>query len=298
MNIGLFILSAFLWASAWFPIKLQLGGKVTPLWSLAYRFGIATIILLVYCIIKKYPLSLDKRQHFWFFIQSLLLFFVPFFLFYLASSYFASGIIATLFASVSIMNIINSRIFLKTPIEIKSIIGSVIGILGLCSIIFTEFIQLEDKSFWFIINGLLLTFGATLSVSWGQIVFIANLERGVPIVQTNIFGFFYSTVLFSITALVLGQMPSFDTSPTYVLSLAYLALVGTAIGFLVYFYLAERIGLDKAAYVFVLTPVIAMVISGFFEKLIWTPTTIIGASLVLIGNVIVMTKRLPARRQS
>ncbi len=290
MNIILFIISAFICGSIWFPIKFQFG-TVSLLWSLVYRFGIAAIILLGYCVIKQYPLSYDKKQHFWILIQSLLLFFISFILFYFASAYFASGIVATLYASVTIMNIINGRIFLKTPIEIKSIVGSIAGIAGLCSVIFTEFVRLEDKSYWIIINGLLLTFGATLSVSWGQIVFVANLKRGLPVIQTNAYGFVYTTILFIITALIFGEMPSFDTSLSYILSLGYLSLIGTAFGFIIYFILAERIGLDKSAYVFVLAPVIAMIISSFFEKLTWTLSTVIGVLLVLIGNIIVMTKK-------
>lgn len=147
---------------------------------------------------------------------------------------------------------------------------------------------------WFIISGLLLTFGGTLCASLGQIVFIANLKRDIPILQTNAIGFIYGTVLLAATAFILKQMPTFDSSPTYVWSLAYLTIIGTVIGFVIYCILAKRIGLDKSAYVFVLAPVLAMFFSSFLEKLIWTPSTIVGAVLVLIGNVIVMTKKLPS----
>lgn len=293
MNLLLFFISTFIWGSTWYPIKLQLG-PVPPLWSLAYRFIIAGVILLGYCLITNCSLSFNRKQHFWIFIQALFLCSINYVLFYLALNYFVSGIAATLSASVIIMNIVNSRIFLKTPIEIKSVMGGLIGIIGLCLMIFSEFASLENKPFWFIVNGLLLTFGGTLCASLGQIVFVANLRRGLPIVQTNALGFVYGSVLLVITALLLKQMPTFDTSPSYVWSLGYLSLVGTVFGFLIYFILAKRIGLDKSAYVFVIAPVLAMIFSSFLEKLIWTPSIIIGVALVLIGNVIVMTKKLPS----
>lgn len=293
MNLLLFLLSAFIWGSAWYPIKLQIG-PISPLWSLAYRFIISGIILVTYCLITNCSLSFNRKQHFWIFIQAFFLCFINYILFYLAMNYFVSGIVATLSASIIIMNVFNSRIFLKTPIELKSVIGGIIGIIGLCFMIFNEFVSLHDKSFWFIFNGLLITLGATLSVSLGQIVFIANLKRGLPIIQINALGFVYGSILLAITAFILKQMPAFDPSPSYVWSLGYLSLVGTVFGFLVYFILAKRIGLDKSAYVFVLAPVLAMAFSSFLEKLIWTPSIIMGVSLVLIGNVIVMTKKLPS----
>lgn len=293
MNLLLFFLSTFIWGSTWYPITLQFG-PVPPLWSLAYRFGIAGIILVGYCLVTKYPLSFNRRQHFWIFIQALFLCSINYVLFYLALNYLASGIAATLSASVIIMNIVNCRIFLKTPIKMKSVIGGIIGIIGLCLMIFSEFASLETKPFWFVVTGLLLTFGGTLCASLGQIVFIANLKRGLPITQTNALGFVYGSILLAVTALILKQMPVFDSSITYVWSLGYLTVVGTVFGFLVYFVLAKRIGLDKAAYVFVLAPVLALVFSSFLEKLTWTPSIIIGVALVLIGNVIVMTKKLPS----
>ncbi len=95
--------------------------------------------------------------------------------------------------------------------------------------IFSEFTSLENKPFWFIMNGLLLTFGGTLCASLGQIIFIANLKRGLPITQTNAFGFIYDGILLAITAFFLKQASTFDLSPTYIWSLGYLTLIGTCL---------------------------------------------------------------------
>lgn len=289
MSVILFIISSFIWGSTWFPIKLQLG-VVSPLWSLAYRFGIAGIILLGYCLIVRLPFRFNRKEHGRIMLQSVLLCFINYSLIYLALNFLVSGIAATITGCVLIINIINSRILLKTPISMKSVIGGIIGVVGVGCMIWTEFAGLKEESSLTIVKGLCLAFGAVLCASFGQIVLVENLKRGLPIIQINALSFVYGSIFFMITAFFVNQMPTFDLSLGYVLSLGYLSLIGTVCGFLVYFTLANRVGLDKSAYVFIVTPVFAILISSFVEKFIWTANVIIGVLLVIIGNILVMSK--------
>lgn len=290
MNIVLFIISSFIWGSTWFPIKLQLG-VVTPIWSLAYRFGAAGFILLVYCLIGKLSLKFNRKDHLRIMLQSALLCFINYNLLYLSLNYLVSGIAATITASVIIMNIINGRILLKTPVSRKSVIGGVIGIIGVVCMIWSEFSGIKEESYMGIVTGLCLAFGGVFCASLGQIVLVDNLKRGLPIIQINALSFIYGSLFFMIGALAIGQMPAFDVSLPYILSLSYLSLIGTVCGFLIYFTLAKRIGLDKTGYVFIVTPMFAMIISSFVEDLIWTPSIVLGIIFVIIGNVLVMSKR-------
>lgn len=290
MNLILFSITALIWGSTWLAIKLQLG-VVLLLWSLVYRFGIAAILLIAYCILTKRTLSFTRTEHRWIATQALFTYFLNYVLFYFATDYFISGIVATLFASIMVMNIINGRIFLGNPIELRTVFGAIVGLSGLSCIIWTEVIRLADKDFWYIFGGVALGVAGAFSASLGQIVVMFNEKRGLPMVQTNALGFAYGTFYMVTIALLLKQAPGFDTSWTYVSSLLYLATFGTVVGFLCYLTLVTRIGPEKSAYVFVLIPIIAMGISGFAENMVWTSEAVIGSALVLIGNVIVMTKK-------
>ena len=75
MNIILFITTALIWGSTWLAIKLQLG-QVLPLWSLVYRFAIAAVILMAYCIIAKHSLSFTRQQHRWIATQAVFTYFL------------------------------------------------------------------------------------------------------------------------------------------------------------------------------------------------------------------------------
>jgi drug/metabolite transporter (DMT)-like permease len=54
--------------------------------------------------------------------------------------------------------------------------------------------------------------------------------------------------------------------------------------------LLGKIGADKAAYVTLIIPVIALILSTIFEEYTWTLYAFIGVALILIGNMLVLIK--------
>ena len=82
------------------------------------------------------------------------------------------------------------------------------------------------------------------------------------------------------------------------LSLVYLALFGSVIGFGAYLTLLGRIGSDSAAYVTVLFPIVALALSTAFEDLRWSPIQLAGVGLALVGNLFVLGRiRRPRLRR-
>jgi len=73
-----------------------------------------------------------------------------------------------------------------------------------------------------------------------------------------------------------------------VLSLLYLAVPGSIVAFIAYLLLLKRVGAQPAAYVGVSTPVIAMLLSTFFEDYRWTPTALAGVALAVAGNLLAL----------
>jgi drug/metabolite transporter (DMT)-like permease len=53
--------------------------------------------------------------------------------------------------------------------------------------------------------------------------------------------------------------------------------------------LIGRIGADHAAYVMLLMPVVALIISTFFEEYQWSANAVSGVIVVLVGNLIILT---------
>jgi drug/metabolite transporter (DMT)-like permease len=72
------------------------------------------------------------------------------------------------------------------------------------------------------------------------------------------------------------------------LSLLYLALIGSVLAFLTYFALARRRGYATASYISALTPPLAMLMSTLFESRTWGVTALLGVALTLSGQVLLL----------
>jgi drug/metabolite transporter (DMT)-like permease len=112
--------------------------------------------------------------------------------------------------------------------------------------------------------------------------------RKIPLIQSNAFSMLYGSLTL-VTYISFSDISfSFDNSYSYVTSLIYLSLVASAIGFGVYLKLVGNIGADKASYVNIFTPTIALLLSTLFEDYVWSWTGLIGVILIIFGNIIVL----------
>jgi drug/metabolite transporter (DMT)-like permease len=287
-NAFLYLITVLIWGSTWLAIKFQLG-VVAPELSIAYRFGLAASILIVFSLVRRLPLRFDIKSHGFFILQGLLLFSLNYILVYLAEGYLTSGLVAIIFSLIIILNVIFGAIFLGNPIRTRVMIGAVLGLAGLAFVFWPELSSFSLSSQK--ILGMVLAFIATISASLGNVVSARNQRHDLPVVQTNAYGMLYGALFMLILAFFRGAQLEFDTSPGYILSLLYLAVFGSVIAFGSYLTLLGRIGLDRSAYVTVLFPVIALILSTFFEDLQWGMPQLLGVVLILIGNAVVLTKR-------
>ncbi|KAF7600119.1 MAG: hypothetical protein CGU29_05265 [Candidatus Dactylopiibacterium carminicum] len=93
-----------------------------------------------------------------------------------------------------------------------------------------------------------------------------------------------------IAVLLQGKPLAFDFRPTYIASLLYLALFGSVIAFAAYFTLLGRIGAGRAGYVAVAVPILALLLSGFFEGFVWRIWTVLGIASAVLGNLIMLAE--------
>ena len=138
--------------------------------------------------------------------------------------------------------------------------------------------------------GIIMCIGATISASLGNIVSARNQRAGLPVIQTNAYGMTYGSILMFGLALIRGVEFRFDPSLAYVGSLLFLAIFGSVIAFGTYLTLLGRIGPDRAGYVTVLFPIIALLLSTLFEGLSWGLAGIVGVIFVLLGNAFILVK--------
>jgi drug/metabolite transporter (DMT)-like permease len=284
---SLFLIPTLIWGSTFFVIKFQLG-EVDPTWSVSYRFLLAGLILLIYSRVKKLNLQFNTNQHGRMLLQGALLFGFNYWFVYIAEQELVSALVAIMFSCIIFLNAFFGKIFLKKSAESKVYIGAILGIIGTFLLFKQELLGLgkaDIKTFH-----LTICFISVIVASLGNITSAYNQQSGLPIIQTNAFGMLYGGLIIGIVALVSGTPPVIDLSFSYLSSLLYLSLFGSIAAFGAYLTLIGKIGADKAGYVLVVIPVIAVTLSVIFEDYQLGWHVVGGMLLILGGNVIVLRK--------
>ncbi len=287
-SVSLYVACVLIWGSTWLAITYQLG-QVPPTVSVAYRFALAAAILLAYCGARALPLRYTLRDHAWMALQGLLLFGANYVLVYLSEAHISSGLTAVIFSSMAFWNILGMRYFYQTPLRPAALLGAGLGVVGVAIVFAPELTVFSKEK-----SGMLgLTYGlaATLVASLGNITAARNQRHGLPVVQQNAFGMLYGGLLVTLFALLTGQKFVFEYTVPYSLSLLYLALFGSVLAFGGYLTLLGRIGADRAGYIAVAIPIVAVLLSTLLEDFRWHPATVLGIALCVLGNVLVLRKK-------
>ncbi len=280
--IFLYILCTLIWGSTWFVIKFQID-STSPVASVFYRFTFAFLFILIIAILRKAPLKQPLKNHRFFILQGMFLFSLNYVLTYFAEQYTNSGLIAVSSTTLVYFNMLGMSLFFKKPISKNVKIGGLLGGFGILLIFSQDLFNLKEQ--WLAITGLGINILATFSSSLGNMVSQKNHQNKIPVLVSTTYGMLYGSIITLVIGLTLGQSFYFPTTQTYLLSLGYLSLFGSVITFLSYLTLLGKVGAERAAYMSIITPVIALVISSAFEGLTWHPSMVVGIIFCLIGNV-------------
>ena len=243
-------------------------------------------MLFIWCLIRKIPLKVNLVNHAFFLAQGGLLFGLNFWTIYLAEVYLTSGIVAVIFSLLVFFNIINGRIFLNRAISAKTLIGGVMGMLGVGMLFYPEIIKysLSEGA----LTGFAMAILSVLIASLGNITATRNGQTGLSIWSINAWSMLYGSLILSIIALLSGVEFSYESTFEYTASLVYLSVFGTVLVFSAYLKLLVSMGPDRAAFTSLIIPFVAIALSTIFEDYQWTPIAVIGFLVVIIGNFIVI----------
>ncbi len=297
MNALLYGLVLLCWGTTWFAVTLQVESHVSPIVSVAWRFLLASAMVFGWCLMRRKPLRFPLSYHRNWLVIGIFLFCANFICVYYGTPYLTSGVVALIFSTITIFTIINGALWFQKPIVMRTMLGSVMGVIGLATVFSNELTATAtnaadtiDYAIAPVYVGLLLVLLGTCIASLGMLTSGKIQARNVPLMQSNAYGMLYGSLTTFAVALLFGEQISFDTRNTYLGSLVFLALFGSVVGFGVYLKLLSRIGADRAAYANVFTPIIALTISAFFEDYEWTLMNLIGITLVITGNLMVLWK--------
>jgi drug/metabolite transporter (DMT)-like permease len=220
----------------------------------------------------------------------LFLFCTNYILFYYAAGYIATGLLAVVFSMITVLNMVNAAIMFGQRIEPRVALAAGFGLVGLALTFWPDIAGHEMNRN--VLIGLGLSLLGTLSASLGNMASIALGRRNVGVVESNTVSMTIGAIASFLFAMLHGAPLTYNPAPSYSISLLFLALFATVIGFASFLTLARRIGAARAAYSSVLFPILALALSAWFEDYHPQPVALLGVALILVGNVFAL-RRVP-----
>src|SRR5437762_2700607 len=116
-----------------------------------------------------------------------------------------------------------------TPITARALTGAVLGVGGVALLFLPELTS--TRAGGDTVLGIAYTLGGTAVATGGNLVSMRMQRLHLPIVETTAIGMGYGALVAAVVATLGGAAWSFDPHPAYVVSLAYLAVLGSIVAF-------------------------------------------------------------------
>lgn len=295
MTYVLYAVTVLLWGSSFYGITFQLG-TVPPEASITYRFALSAVVMFGFCLATGRSLRFGWRNHALFLALGTFLFSLNYIGIYLSEFYITSGLTAVAFSSVIIFNIGFAAVLLGTRTSPWVLIGAFFGLTGIALIFWSDIVAFDAAGSG--AKGFGLALLAAVLASLGTIVSARGQRARIPVIQLTAYGMGYGAVIVALVTIVRGQPFTFEWSAAYVGSMAYLVLLASVLGFWFFFTLVGRLGPERAGYVMVMFPVVALLLSTLFEDFQWTPLAALGVLVVLLGNAFVLARSRPQKGEA
>lgn len=281
------LLLCCIWGSTWLFIKLGLE-DLPPLTFAGIRFLIASIILVTLVAVRRLPLPHARSD--WLLLAStgVLAFSLNYGLLFWGEQYISSGLAALLQATIPAFGLIIAHFYLPaeqmTPAKI---FGVVLGIAGV-GVIFSNQLSVAGPralagSAALVLSSVFVAYSNVLVKARGKSLDPAILSAG-----QMLFGLI---PLFVVGIPLEGNPLNFRWTPMALLALFYLAIVGSVIAFLLYYWLMRKMDVTKTMLIALVTPVIAVTLGMLVlnEKL--HRRTLIGGAMIISGISLIVLYR-------
>jgi drug/metabolite transporter (DMT)-like permease len=274
----LFALLCWIWGSTWLAIKVGLA-DVPPLVGASVRMTLSGVALLLvaYALRLEWP----RRRSYWWQIplQGTCQFGLNFALVYWAELTVPSGLAAVLFAiSPLVTSLSATLIFRMERLTAANVIGLLVGLAGVGVIYWSEVLRAADVP----ALGVFAVLTASTIVSLASVA-AKRFGEGIPPLALVAPGQLFGGLLLGAIALFTERGLPIHFTASAVGSIAYLAVLGSAVAFMAYFYLLRSIDVTRLSLLSYVTPVVAVTLGALVLHERLEVNAFIGAGLVFAG---------------
>lgn len=291
-NSKLLVVLAFfaiyvIWGSTYLFNKIAVT-ELPPFFLASIRFISAGVLIMIIAKYLKFKIAITKKQFLNTLIAGFLFLVYGNGVFIWALRYVDSGFAALLAATQPLFVLFLMRLIDRKPMQKKSIIGVLLGLLGMYLLVSQKKIATSEGS----ALGIFMIFTCVLSWSYGS-VFVSKADlpknffvsTGYQMLTAGTL-LFFGSILFKET-----WVSPLDWSEDVKLSMAFLIFFGGIVAFTSFNYLLKNVSTEKVATSAYINPIIAMLLGWYVLDERLSLQSIIASAVLLTGVYFINSRK-------
>ena len=295
-DIIYYVLISLMWATTLNALKLGMNHGFSIFLFAGLRFFLGGIFLIPFIFFMKKnngvpffeKFRLEKGDGIKVVVLSFLMFSVPYSFLYVGLAYLPSGIAGIIGSSIPLFTMLFAHFFLHDEkFNWIKILGIFLGMGGLALLAVSANRSFSSDDWGKFITGFI--FYTICAVSFGA----ANVAaKKMKIKSDSKVSTFYQTVIGGAAIIFLSffldKKNSVYPDFTAILSLLYVAIFGTAVSFVMYYPMINRLGATKMSTIPLNIPLIAVTVGYFLLGETISPIAILSALLIISGVALLL----------
>ena len=280
-----------IWGSTWLFIKLGLE-DLPPFTFAGIRFVIACAIVL--SIIRIRGLELPRARADWILlaVTGILSFGFNYGLVFWGEQYITSGLAALLQATLPAFGLVFAHFHLPGErLSWARIGGVVLGVCGV-AVVFSNQLAISGRQ---ALAGCIALILSAAFAAYSNVLVKKHGKNLNPAILTGGQMFFGLLLLMGAGISLEGNPFRFHWTPMAVIALLYLAVVGSVIAFMLYYWLVLNMDVTKSMLIALVTPVVAVILGMIVlnEEFGWR--TLAGGAMIILGIAFIVLRRNRSR---
>ncbi|HET6611145.1 MAG TPA: DMT family transporter [Kofleriaceae bacterium] len=283
MTAVAYVICAVVWGTTWFAIRVSIGpGGYPTYFAAALRFSMAAAALLVVWRLGfARPGPRSRKQLAWLVVAGLLNA-IGYGLVYTGEEQLSGGLTAAIFGTMPLATAIIAGATGTEKIARSAMAGAVVALAGII-IIFSDRMSLS------IHDALAVTFvvGAVVASATYSVIFKRHGDGIHPLSAVTVFITVTAVTMWAITGIGERTLPPWPPALGPTVATVYLAVLGSIVAFVSYFYLLQRATLMTVMTLVFVEPVIALAVDAVWaDQIAMTPSAYLGVGVTLSGVLV------------
>ncbi len=287
LAFAVWCLLSLIWGSTWFFIKIGLR-DVPPFSYASMRFVVALFPLLGWWFLRRARTAVTNRDLLLIAVTGWLTFSINYALVYWGETYISVGVTAILYCTLPLFGQVLAHFSLPDEkFTWAKLAGILMGIAGV-AVIFADRLQLErDGAVW----GAMAIVGASFFTALAGVLIKRHGKRIDSLTMTTGQMCAGLPPLLLIGFALEGNPLSHSWTPSALAAMGYLAIIGSALAFLLFNWLIKNMAVTKTQLIPLSSTLVAVLLGALFLGETLHPRTVLGAGFIMLGFLCTLRDR-------